>query len=123
MGWAVGFHEGRWIGYGVPSKCDHPECDADIDRGLSYRCGDMEDEGCDGFFCSEHLSGFVETDDGGGVWVCERCAENKPPFDPKPDTREWLEHQLTDESWQQWRDENPAQVGAARAAIREAKEA
>ncbi len=44
MGWSLG-HDNRWgkfgrdIGYGVPAICDHPGCNAEIDRGLSYVCG------------------------------------------------------------------------------------
>ena len=118
MSWAVGSIDGRWIGYGVPAECDHPKCDEAIDRGLAYRCGDLGDEGCDLFFCGEHLAAFVEDEDpnGGGVWVCERCAGDEPPFDPKPDTREWIDHVLTDESWQQWREDNPDRVAEMRSA-------
>lgn len=116
MGWAVGDHEGRHIGYGVPAKCDHPGCTEDIDRGLSHRCGDLTDEGCNRFFCTDHLDHFVELDEGihagGGVWVCERCEAGEQPFEPTPDTPEWTNHILTDESWQQWRDENPERVAA-----------
>lgn len=38
MGWSVGFDENwqRDIGYGVPAYCDHPQCKAEIDRGLDY---------------------------------------------------------------------------------------
>jgi hypothetical protein len=39
--------------------------------------------------------------------VCERCASNEPPFDPKPDIKEWVLHKLTDPSWEQWRVDNP----------------
>lgn len=112
MGWAVGRMDGRDIGYGVPAKCDQPGCDVRIDRGLGYICGFGEpwggDEGCGLFFCMEH----------GGGSLCERCdtdAEDKYPFDPKPDVEDWVRHKLTDESWQRWRDENPAEVAKLRA--------
>jgi hypothetical protein len=61
MGWAFCGQdsEGRDIGYGVPATCDHPECSEAIDRGLAYACGgmhgDLGDEGCEGYFCDEHL--------------------------------------------------------------------
>ena len=38
MSWAVGY-DSKWqrdIGYGVPSICDHPKCNKEIHRGLSY---------------------------------------------------------------------------------------
>ncbi len=31
-------------------------------------------------------------------------------FEPKEDCGEWTKWKLTDESWQQWRDENPEEV-------------
>jgi len=39
--------------------------------------------------------------------ICERCRDNKPPFEPKPDVQEWIQHKLTDPSWAKWRAENP----------------
>lgn len=104
MGWAVGEYEGRDIGYGVPATCDHPGCGKSIDRGLGYVCANGEiyggEEGCGRFFCGRH----------GGASMCERCASGGPPFDPTPDVPLWINHKLTDPSWQQWRDENPAEV-------------
>ena len=41
MGWSIGY-DSNWdrdIGYGVPAYCDHPDCNEEIDRGLSYVCG------------------------------------------------------------------------------------
>ncbi len=110
MGWAVGYDgdRNRDIGYGVPSICDHPDCNEEIDRGLSYTCGGVPfggEDGCGLYFCSEHLS-FSENKQ----QRCERCTNNKEEFTPKPDTKEWIQHKLTDESWQQWRDENPIEV-------------
>ena len=69
--------------------------------------------GCGLYFCEEHLSGsFEDLDDPDGRWyeVCERCAVGDLPFDPKPDTDEWNQWKLTDESWQRWRDENLVEV-------------
>lgn len=105
MGWAVGFVNGRWIGYGVPAICDRPSCGAEIDRGKSYLCGDGE-KGCGLFFCMEHL--FLG--EAGDPQMCERCSEGKEPFWPTVDTPEWIKHMLTDETWEQWRNENPEQV-------------
>ena len=42
--------------------------------------------------------------------LCERCAGEKEPFDPKPDVSEWVRWKLTDESWAKWRAENPDEV-------------
>ncbi len=95
----------RWAGYGVPATCDHPDCAIEIDRGLGYRCGDDTDDGCGLSFCASHL--YVG---GGDPQMCERCCDDEPPFGPKPDTAEWESHVLTDESWAQWRTENPARV-------------
>ena len=102
MGWAVGYdeHWKRDIGYGVPSICDYPNCNEEIDRGLGYVCGGDPyggDDGCGLFFCDKH----------GGMRLCERCQNGQEPFTPKPDTKEWIHHKLTDPSWEQWRKENP----------------
>ena len=103
MGWAVGYDEnwGRDIGYGVPAVCDHPQCSAKIDRGLSYVCGNDVmggERGCGLYFCSEHLTGRHR--------LCERCACNGESFDPKPDVEEWTRHKMTDPSWAAWRKAN-----------------
>lgn len=107
MSWAVGRDE-RWqrdIGYGVPAFCDHPKCHAKIDRGLSHVCAYEEpyggDKGCGLYFCYKHGAGAQ----------CPRCARYKPPYKhPKPDHPDWVRHKLFDDSWAQWRDENPAEV-------------
>lgn len=63
MGWAScgTDSKGRSIGYGFDATCDHPGCDAKIDRGLSYACGGMHgdgghlgDFGCEKYFCGDH---------------------------------------------------------------------
>ena len=121
MSWAVGSDRdrGRHIGYGVPAKCDHPDCDANIDRGLAYACGGGVTEdvpNCGLFFCERHLS-YTEADDESGErqgFVCERCLHDEPPFDASPDTDEWVQHVLTDESWAQFRAENPEWTGFGR---------
>jgi hypothetical protein len=119
MGWSVGF-DNNWnrdIGYGVPATCDHPECNAKIDRGLAYVCAHQEpyggEDGCGLYFCHAHLP----------TGQCERCASITDdasyvaPFPPKPDHPEWIEWKLTDESWQEWRIANPAEVERLSAAL------
>jgi len=113
MGWSIGY-DSQWyrdIGYGVPSICDHPDCNEEIDRGLGYVCGGEPyggEYGCGLFFCGSHLFG--------AKCLCEKCIEQEDEidrdecFEPKPDTQEWINHKLTDESWQQWRDDNPEEV-------------
>ncbi|MBO0813536.1 MAG: hypothetical protein J2P30_00045 [Actinobacteria bacterium] len=107
MGWQVGY-DSNWnrdIGYGVPATCDQPGCGEKIDRGLAYVCGGEPyggENGCGLYFCGEHLAGEGQQ--------CERCLNQEPPFSPTPDTAEWLNWKLTDESWEQWRAENPAEV-------------
>lgn len=122
MSWAIGFDTkwNRWIGYGVPATCDYPDCGEQIDRGLSYVCGSDPyggEYGCGLYFCSAHLYP-LEVDDR-VVMVCDRspylgddCVHGM--YEPTPDTREWLEHMLDDESWAQWREENPDQVADAK---------
>ena len=106
MNWSVGYDSdwNRDIGYGVPSICDHPDCDERIDRGLSYVCGGEPyggDGGCGLFFCTRCLS---------PAGVCERCREHREPFNPKPDLVEWMRHKLTHESWAEWRAMNQDEV-------------
>jgi hypothetical protein len=117
MGWSIGY-DSKWnrdVGYGVPAHCDHPGCSKEIDRGLAYVCGSEPhggEKGCGLFFCEDHLAGCPCT--------CERCAQGKAPFDATPDHPDWANHKLTDESWQRWRDENPAEVAKLRAAANSA---
>lgn len=119
MGWSCGW-DSNWnrdIGYGVPALCDHPRCNAKIDRGLSYVCCGQEPYGgygepgggCGLYFCGEH---------GGADGKCPRCRNRKPPYkNPKPDVKEWLEWKLTDESWAEWRADSPEEVAAVRAQL------
>jgi hypothetical protein len=111
MGWSVGFDPNwrRDIGYGVPAICDYPGCGQQIDRGLGYVCGGQPyggEDGCGLFFCGLHLA-----------LLCIRCENNEPPFEPTPDTAEWLEWKLTDESWREWRQQNPEAAEQARVAL------
>ncbi len=105
MGWSIGYDDNwkRDIGYGVPAYCDHPKCNKEIDRGLSYVCGggpygeSIDGEGRNGcglYFCEEH----------GGGQLCPRCTAYKPAYKHiKPEHPKWLQHKMTDSSWAQWR--------------------
>jgi hypothetical protein len=113
MGWSIGYDDNwkRDIGYGVPATCDHPGCGEKIDRGLGYVCGGDPyggDEGCGLYFCGRHQVGYKQR--------CQCCVDGKEPFKPTPDHPEWIHWKLTDESWQQWRDENPDEVAKLLAA-------
>ena len=113
MGYAVYERNGRDCGYGIPSLCDQPECSEKIDRGLAYLCGKDpggDEFGCGLYFCSSHL--LLDYPDGleESSWRCDRCIAGEDPYDPKPDLLEWVHWKLTDESWQQWREENPVEV-------------
>ena len=60
------------------------------------------------------------TEPAGLVWRCiERDADGwvvQDPFSPTPDTAEWVDWLLTDESWAEWREANPDQVAALQGA-------
>ena len=107
MGWSLGFDQNwnRWIGYGVPAYCDHPDCNKQIDRGLAYVCCAQEpyggERGCGLYFCAGHANGEHQ---------CERCVVGKEPFAPKGEHPLWINHLLTDRTWSEWRRENPAWV-------------
>lgn len=113
----------RFGGYGVPSICDHPECDKEIDRGLSYCCGGnprSDEFGCQQYFCEDHLTSIYMGDNGERAEhldLCERCVNEQEPFPMKPDTREWMEHMLTDESWEDWRIANPEKTEEMRSQL------
>lgn len=115
MSWSIGF-DNRWnrdIGYGVPAICDHPDCNEAIDRGLAFVCCKQlpygGPNGCGLYFCPEHHVGQCGE--------CERCVNGLDPFDAKPDTAEWINFKLTDESWAQWRVENTDEVSKMTARI------
>jgi hypothetical protein len=112
MSWSVGYdhNQGRDIGYGVPSWCDHPGCMSVIDRGLSYVCGGEPyggERGCGLYFCSAHR----------GLKYCRTC-ENPlvrrgrlpAPTYQSVDHPDWIHHKFTDESWGEWRENNPKWV-------------
>lgn len=105
MGYSIGQRDGRDIGYGVPAICDHPKCNVEIDRGMGYACDEYNDKkekhrGCGLFFCSKH----------GGGSLCKRCETYKTPYKEKPDMLYWIAFKLFDESWEKWREDNPATV-------------
>lgn len=118
MGWSIGY-DTRWqrdIGYGVPALCDEPDCTKRIDRGLAYVCGGRPyggERGCGLYFCEAHL--YYDAGDGP---LCDRCQDEAPPYDPKPDLPEWLWWKLTDDSWRPWREEHPERVESMRQAVR-----
>lgn len=72
MGWGYGINgAGREVGYTVAATCDHPGCEAKIDRGLGYACGqrhdrcdDPEEARCGGYFCKEHRYTHTHGPDG-----------------------------------------------------------
>lgn len=117
MGWEIGF-DSNWnrdIGYGVPAICDHPGCNQEINRGLGYVCGGEPyggDDGCGLYFCDKHMS-FGQ--------LCDRCYSGSSfgPFDAKPDSLEWVNHKLTHESWEKWREENPAEAATLKSFLRD----
>ena len=111
MSWSIGYDD-KWkrdIGYGVPAYCDHPECWAEINRGISYVCGEQPyggDRGCGLYFCERHLNSHERL-----PRLCERCSPRiRKPFGPTIEHPEWIDHKMTDPSWQEWRDENPGYV-------------
>lgn len=77
MGWAnCGTDsEGRPIGYAHEAVCDHPSCNAEIDRGLDNACGQMHGEDvyeCEKYFCDNHRYG-IETEYGECMRICKSC--------------------------------------------------
>ncbi|MYM32544.1 hypothetical protein GTP58_29850 [Duganella sp. CY15W] len=119
MGWSIGYDENhqRDIGYGVPAYCDHLGCDKEIDRGVSHLCGFNSDtgEGCGLHFCGDHLrqryiNPALDPEEAPRGPLCDACNCGEDTYAKKPDHSDWLRWKLEDDSWQQWRDENPAEV-------------
>lgn len=109
MGWSIGrsSKDGRDIGYGVPSICDHPDCNKQIDRGLAYVCGminsEGEDRGCGLHFCGSHLLLSAKYGQ-----LCFRCwPRRREPWTRKPDLPIWICHKLCDPSWYDYCDADP----------------
>lgn len=111
MGWANcgSDSKGRPIGYAHSARCDHPGCDAKIDRGLAYACGGMHGRGtlggdeavdwdawsiaCEGYFCEAHRrSPDLEHEDGKELYapeLCHGCASQlEREYRELPDYRE-----------------------------------
>jgi hypothetical protein len=125
MGWAIGYLDGRDVGYGVPAVCESPDCKVKIDRGLAYKCGEWRsDDGCGLYFCYKHLVYATDSYDN-TIQFCEPCAINVhlnsidpntgyesfvATYDMKPDVKQWVRHKLNHASWKQWRDENQDEV-------------
>lgn len=110
MGWSIGFDDNwnRDVGYGVPAVCDHPRCNEEIDRGLSFVCGSEPyggDRGCGLYFCGGHLEPVFSLLHGKTRWLCPKCSSYKKPYKAKPDTKEWIDFKMTDPSWDGWRKE------------------
>jgi len=99
----------RFAGYGVPAICEHPNCNEEIDRGMAFACGGEpnSERGCDRYFCSKHLifHTFNLNGERKCLQVCERCDKYKKPFPYKEEHKDWVEHVLKDESWEDWRKE------------------
>ena len=124
MGYQIYQVGNRFCGYGVPAYCEHPDCNKEIDRGVSYACGGepYSEHGCDRYFCESHLY-YTGFDEEGTVCkhkedcecelapVCERCRDdNYTSFDYKPEHPDWIKHMFTDESWAEWRGKHPNEV-------------
>jgi hypothetical protein len=125
MGYQVYLVGKRYGGYGVPAICEYPDCNEEIDRGMSFACGGepFSEIGCDRYFCSKHRKYTGFKCDGSDercdheddcectfVEVCERCAKGDQPFDYKPEHPTWVKHLLKDPSWKTWRKINPDKV-------------
>lgn len=103
MSWSIGYDSAwkRDIGYGVPAYCDHPQCFAQIDRGLGHVCGGEPyggEHGCGLYLCEHHLH---YTSRGP---LCARCRNHrKSSYPAKEDHPDWVRHKATDPSWAEWR--------------------
>lgn len=88
MGWAnCGTDtKDRPIGYAHEATCDHqPGCSAQIDRGLSYACGEMHGKGefsCEGYFCGDHRR--VVNYKGNSYSLCFACADRFDKWRQEP---------------------------------------
>jgi len=114
MGYQVYKVGQRWGGYGVPAICEHPDCNEEIDRGVSFACGGepFSEYGCDRYFCEKHRHYHCFNSGNGRtcVEVCERCDKRKSSFPYKPEHPDWVKHLLKDPSWAKWRKNNPDKV-------------
>ena len=93
MGYQVYWSNGRWQGYGVPAYCDYPGCKEEIDRGMGYSHTQDKEEPASVFCCDNHTH------------------ENINSFEvERKEHPDWLNHILTDDSWELWRSKNPESV-------------
>ena len=69
---------GREFGYLVISTCDHPDCDAEIDRGMGFACGEdhFKDHSCRGYYCADHGNNHEDWEYGG---ICYYGIEEDVP--------------------------------------------
>jgi len=107
MYWAIGYdeHWNRDIGYDVPGICDHPNCTKTINRGVDHVCGGEPYGGesyCGLYFCAEHLEINPDAEEQ-PVPMCAQCASGNEPFEPTPDTSEWITYKETSIYWAGWR--------------------
>ena len=56
------------------------------------------------FFCQIKLYLHKDTQ------VCERCLEDKEPFEKKGEHPDWVKHVTTHPTWIEWRKENPTEL-------------
>ena len=121
MWYSIGFdskHD-RSIWYGVPSICDHPKCNEEIDRWMAYCCGWYDTwYWCWQYFCGKHLSYRQPRWSDEMIELCPRCLAYKSPYKIKPDTEEWIRHQLKDKSWKEWRLKNPERCKKMRESLK-----
>lgn len=81
---------GRVQGYEIPAYCDYPGCREKIDRGMGYAHDEDKEMPPSVFCCEKHKYKDINS-----FQVEEK------------ETVEWLNHILTDESWEQWRKDEP----------------
>lgn len=142
MSWAIGFNkeQDRDVGYSVIAICDHPGCTAEITRGIGYVCCENINHrvSCGAFLCEEHRENYVYGDEVEDLDPEDLEALNIDVDDPEvqeaiedgeivackhehiEDKKEhagWLDHCLTDATWETWRQENPKKVQEYKAAL------
>lgn len=74
--------DGREAGYTVEAICDADGCKTEIDRGLSYLCGenpdgwrDPDEPGCGRYYCPWHLGVHDCPNQGCGIYPCSECED------------------------------------------------
>jgi hypothetical protein len=93
MGYQVYWSNDRWQGYGVPAFCDYPGCKEEIDRGMGY-AHDRDETPPSIFTCEKHKFEDSESFE----------------IDLEKELPEWLNHVLTDSTWEEWRKSEPEKV-------------